>query len=880
MYPNAPILPPQAQKKRRKSLFLRFLGFAFTAGVLLFLAGSAVAGYLLWMITQELPDYDKLANYEPPVMTRVHANDGTLIGECATEKRIYVPVDSMPKLLINAFIAAEDQNFWEHKGVDMQGVARAIKVNIEGLIAGGPKRAEGASTITQQVAKNFLLTNERSMTRKAKEAILAIRIERAYSKEKILELYLNEIFLGFNSYGVAAAGLNYFGKELQNLEIEEVAYLAALPKAPSNYHPVRQVVRATERRNYVIGRMAEDGAITREQAEAAKKKPLIAVGRQSGAANCATDYFSEEVRRTISDLYGEQKLYGGGLSIRSTLDSNYQKMARSALREGLVRYDRRRGYRGAVKKIPVAGDWGAALAEIPVFSDLAPWRLGVVLESGRDKAVVGLQPERGANNEIDKARQTVELRADEVRWARSKKGNGAVSDVLPVGDVIYVAPQEAGMVKEDENGNELKASADPAKNNSWRLMQIPKIEGALVVMDPHTGRVLAIAGGFSYAESQFNRAVQAKRQPGSSFKPIIYAAAIDNGYTPSSVQVDAPIEVDQGNGQEVWKPKEYEGEGGNFGAATLRVGLEKSKNLITIRLANDIGMPTVAEYARRFGVYDSLPPYLSMALGAGETTLLRMTTAYCSFVNGGKQVHATLVDRIQDRYGKTIWHHDSRECRDCSADSWHNQDEPELVDMRKQVLDPLSAYQVTSMLEGVVKRGTGYKVAKLGRPLAGKTGTSNDEKDAWFIGFSPDLVVGVYIGYDNPEPMGKGQTGGGIAAPVFRDFMQMALAGQPAAPFRVPPGVKLVRVDATTGLRATANTEKVILEAFKPNEDPPDGNNYVTLPGAEVADSSASSGGRYESSGGSTQPFDDTTPGGYPSRPRYERQQPRPGDVY
>ena len=381
MYPNAPILPP-APPKRRKSLFLRFLGFCFTAGVLVFFAGAAVAGYLLWQITQELPDYDKLANYEPAVMTRVHANDGSLIGECASEKRIYVPATSMPKLLINAFVSAEDQNFWQHKGVDMQGVARAIKVNLEGYLAGGARRAEGASTITQQVAKNFLLTNERSMTRKAKEAILAIRIERAYSKEKILELYLNEIFLGVNSYGVAAAGLNYFGKELQNLEIEEVAYLAALPKAPSRYHPVRDVVRATERRNYVIGRMAEDGHITREQAEAAKKKPLIAAGRQMGASSCATDYFSEEVRRNVIDLYNEEKLYGGGLSIRSTLDPAIQKMARTALREGLLRFDRKRGYHGPVKKISVAGDWGAALAEIPVLADLDPWRLGVVLEDG------------------------------------------------------------------------------------------------------------------------------------------------------------------------------------------------------------------------------------------------------------------------------------------------------------------------------------------------------------------------------------------------------------------------------------------------------------------------------------------------------------------
>ena len=873
MYPNAPLLPPLAKTKRRKSLVLRFLGFAFTAGVLLFLAGAAGAGYILWQVTQELPDYDKLANYEPAVLTRVHANDGTLIGECASEKRIFAPIASMPKLLINAFISAEDQNFWEHKGVDMQGVARAIKVNLEGIVNGGRgKRAEGASTITQQVAKNFLLTNERSMTRKLKEAILAIRIERAYSKEKILELYLNEIFLGVGSYGVAAAARNYFGKDLPDLNIEEVAYLAALPKAPSNYHPVRNVIRATERRNYVIGRMAGDGHITQAQADEAKKHPLTVVLRQASTSTCASDYFAEEVRRTVIDLYGEDKLYGGGLSVRSTLDPDLQRMARTALREGLMRFDRKRGYHGAIKKITPTGDWGATLAETPVLSDVAPWRLGVVLEAGRDKAVVGLQPGRDPQGEVEKARNTVDIKADEVKWARGKKGTGAVTDVLAVGDVIYVAPP-VNLPKEDENGKEIKV--DPSKNTSWRLVQIPKIEGALVVMDPHTGRVLAIVGGFSYAESQFDRAVQAKRQPGSSFKPLIYAAAIDNGYTPSSTMLDAPVEVEQGNGQDVWRPKEYEGDADNFGAKTLRVALEKSRNLVTVRLAKDVGMPTVAEYARRFGVYDNLQPYLSMALGAGETTLIRMVTGYSTFANGGKQVHATLIDRIQDRYGNTIWHHDSRECKDCAAESWHNQDEPELADVRKQILDPQSAYQVTSMLEGVVQRGTGYLVSKVGKPLAGKTGTSNEEKDAWFIGFSPDLVAGVFIGYDNPEPMGKGETGGHLAAPIFRDFMLMALADKPAVPFRVPSGIKLVRVDATTGLRASATTEKAILEAFKPNDDAPDGNNYVTLPGAAIEPQQADT---YDPRSG----YDPrgTTEPAQPRASGYYRQQPRVGDVY
>lgn len=868
IYPNAPILPPPAPKKRRKSLLLRFLGFAFTAGVIIFFAGAAIAGYLLWQITQDLPDYDKLANYEPAVMTRIHANDGTLIGECASEKRIFVPITSMPKLLIDAFLSAEDQNFYEHKGIDMQGIARAIKVNFETYLSGKDRRAEGASTITQQVAKNFLLSNERSMTRKAKEAILAVRIERAYPKEKILELYLNEIFLGMNSYGVAAAALNYFGKELQFLEIEEVAYLAALPKAPSRYHPVRDLQRATERRNYVIGRMADDGHITRQQAEAAQKKPLVVTTRPLGASSCATDYFSEEVRRTMTDLYGEQKLYGGGLSVRSTLDQNIQKMARTALREGLLRFDRKRGYQGAIKKISTAGDWGVAVAEVPAPPDLAPWRIGVVLESGRDRAIVGLQPDRNGAGELDKARATVELRLEEVRWARGRKSGASVAEILGVGDVIYVAPQE-NLTKEDENGNELKTVADPAKSTGWRLVQIPKIEGALVVMDPHTGRVLAIAGGFSYAGSQFNRAVQAKRQPGSSFKPIVYAAALDNGYNPSSIVIDAPLTIDQGNGQEAWSPENYDKEAA--GASTLRVGLEKSRNLMTVRLANDLGMPLIADYSRRLGLYEDLPPLLSMSLGAGETTLLRMATAYCSFVNGGKQVNATLIDRVQDRYGKTIWHHDSRECRNCTAEKWNGQDEPQLTDVRKQVLDPHTAYQVTSMLEGVVKRGTGYRIAKLGKPLAGKTGTTNDEKDAWFVGFSPDLVAGVFVGYDNPEPMGKGETGGGIAAPIFRDFMQMALADRPAVPFRVPPGIKLVRVDPKTGLRAQATTEKTILEAYKPTQDAPDHNTYVTAPGADFEGAPVSDAFDQQ---GPARDFGPPRSGGFSTR------QPRVGDVY
>jgi len=829
--------PQQPRKKRRKSIVLRLLGFAFAAGGVLFVAAAAVAGYFLWKISSELPDYEGLANYEPAVMTRVHANNGSLIGEYAREKRIYIPITAIPKRVINAFVSAEDQNFFQHTGLDFQGIARAVITNAKRFMGGGG-HMEGASTITQQVAKNFLLTNERSVMRKVKEAILAIRIERAFPKEKILELYLNEIYLGMGSYGVAAAAMNYFGKELKDLDIEEAAYLGALPKAPNNYHPFRRRERAIARRNWVIGRMEADGYITPEESEAAQNSPFKVTPRTFGVTQFAAEYFAEEVRRTLVSRYGEDKLYGGGLSVRTTLDPELQELARKALREGLLRYERKLGFRGPVEKISTSEDWGAKLAEIEILADLEPWRLGVVLEAGEKTASVGLRPERTASGRIEKKRETVPLSLGTVQWAREPLGYDrrsnmklgkrpkAVTDVLSPGDVIYVAPPNR-----DNDGNE-DNDDDEGDAVAWRLVQIPKVGGAIIVMDPHTGRVLADVGGFSFAGSQFDRGIQAKRQPGSAFKPIVYATALDNGYSPSSIVLDAPLAIEQGAGQDVWKPDNYENK--FYGPLTLRLGLEKSRNLMTVRLARDLGMPIISEYARRFKVYDDLPPLLSMALGAGETTLLRMVTAYCSFVNGGKQLQATMIDRIQDRYGRTIWRHDERECPGCAADSWHGQPEPQLVDNRRQILDPMSAYQITSLLEGVVQRGTGYRVSKIGKPLAGKTGTTNDEKDAWFVGFSPDLAAGVFVGYDNPKPMGKGNTGGGLAAPIFKDFMEWALADKPATPFRIPSGIKLVRIDPKTGMRAQEGSGKTILEAYKPNEEPSDPFSFVTYPGVDI----------------------------------------------
>ena len=795
-------------------LLLRFFGFLFTAGTIVFVVAIAGAAGMLWHFSQSLPDYNQLQDYEPAVMTRVHASDGALLAEYARERRLYTPIQAIPKLLLNAFIAAEDKNFYEHGGIDFTGIARAASSFVQNY--GSGKRPQGASTITQQVAKNMLLTNELSMTRKVKEALLAMKIERTFSKERILELYLNEIYLGMGAYGVAAASLVYFDKSVHELTVAEAAYLAALPKGPANYHPFRQRERAIERRNYVIDRMLEDNYITAQDAEKARKDPLKIAQRTAGAHVFAAEYFAEEVRRYINEKYSEKKLYEGGLSVRTTLDPKLQVLARKSLVDGFVRYDEQHGYRGPHAKLDMTAEWGVKLAEVRALSDIAPWRLAVVLESGDAEAKIGLQPSRDPGGAVSKERVTGSIPLDGVKWAKFATGTmrgkvpAKVSQVLDVGDVVYVEPMEG-------------------RDGQYRLRQIPEVSGAMVAMDPQTGRVLAMVGGFSYDQSQFNRATQALRQPGSSFKPLVYAAALDNGYTPSTVVLDAPLEVDTGSG--IWAPENYTRK--FYGPSTLRFGIEQSRNVMTVRLAQDIGMPLIGEYAKRFGIYDNLPPYLSFALGAGETTLLRMVGAYAMLDNGGKKVQPTLIDRIQDRYGKTIYRHDQRECRGCAAPKWENQNEPTLVDRRERVIDPMTAYQITSIMEGVVQRGTATVVKEVGKPIAGKTGTTNDEKDAWFIGFSPDMVVGVYIGFDKPRHMGKGATGGVLAAPIVRDFMKVALAEKPAVPFRVPAGIKLIRIDAKSGMRAAPGDQRVILEAFKPGTAPPDGYSVIGVTDAE-----------------------------------------------
>jgi penicillin-binding protein 1A len=797
---------------------VRFMGFLFAAGTVVFLVGVAATAGMIWHYSKDLPDYSQLQDYEPAVMTRVHASDGALLAEYSKERRLYLPIQAVPKLVINAFLAAEDKNFYEHGGIDFTGMARAAVLYAQNY--GSNRRPQGASTITQQVAKNFLLTNEVSFTRKIKEALLAMRIERAYSKDKILELYLNEIYLGLSAYGVAAASLVYFDKSVNELTIAEAAYLAALPKAPSSLHPIRNRDRAIERRNYVIDRLLENGWVKQADADAARKEPMTVTNRANAAHIFAGEYFAEEVRRDVFERYGEKKLYEGGLSVRTTLDPKLQVMARKTMTKGLVNFDEAQGWRGAVSKLDISGDWGVKLADVKSLSDISPWRMAVVLETSDQSARIGFQPGRELGGAVLKDRQTGNITLEGVKWAKAASGPTrfktptAVSQVLQPGDVIYVDP--------------LIAKDGTTVEGQFRLRQYPEVSGAMVAMDPWTGRVLAMVGGFSFDQSQFNRATQAYRQPGSSFKPLVYSAAMDNGYTPSTVVVDAPIEIDQGQGAGVWRPENYS-TGKYYGPQTLRMALQRSLNTVTVRLAQDVGMPLIGEYAKRFGVYDELPNYLSYALGAGETTVMRMVTAYSMFANGGRRVKSTLIDRIQDRYGRTIFKHDSRECRGCdAAEGWKNQPEPQLVDRREQVLDAMTAYQITSMMEGVVQAGTATVVKEVGKPIAGKTGTTNDEKDAWFIGFSPDIVVGIYVGYDKPRNLGKGATGGHLAAPIAKDFLKLALADKPAIPFRVPAGIKLIRVDAKSGMRAgPGDGGRTILEAFKPGTAPPD--NYSVI---------------------------------------------------
>ncbi|MDA5193544.1 penicillin-binding protein 1A [Govanella unica] len=794
--------PPQKPKPERKRGRLKSIILGCLAGALL-LVVTGVIGFFVMLhhYGSELPDYQQLENYNPPVVTRIYAGNGTLFEEYAREKRLFVPIDTIPKPVIHAFLAAEDKGFFTHGGLDFSGITRAVFTNVYNKLVG--RRPIGASTITQQVAKNFLLTNEVSYERKIKEAILAYRIERAFTKDQILELYLNEIYLGVGSYGVAAAAQTYFDKALNELTVSEAAYLAALPKGPNNYNPLRRHAAAVARRNWVIDQMRSAGYLDKAQAEAAQAEPLVA-HFDSSQQQFHAHYFAEEVRRDLYKKYGEKGLYEAGLSVRTSLDPRLQMIASRVLKQGLENYDRRHGWRGAIKRYDsdiMANDgWAKALTGEAIILGDPEWRLAVVTAVTEGGARIGL---------ADGTTGFVPL--SEMTWARKWMpgeylGSAVtkVADVLELGDVVPVAP----------------VAGDPG-HKTYSLKQIPAVGGALVAEDPHTGRVLAMVGGFSYGDtygsSEFNRATQALRQPGSAFKPFVYAAALESGLTPSSLVLDAPFVVDQGPVLGLWKPSNYTED--FYGPSTLRTGLEKSRNLMTVRLAQHLGMKKVVDYARRFDIQPNMPPTLSMSLGAGETTLLKLTNAYGMLVNGGKKIEPSLIDRIQDRYGKTIFREDARACEGCDA-AWNGQEPPQLPDPRAQVIKPQTAYQVVSMLEGVVQRGTGRSVAAVGKPLAGKTGTTNDYFDAWFVGFSPDLVVGVFIGFDQPRSLGKGETGSVAAAPIFRDFMKDALKDKPGTPFRIPPGLMLVRVNPQTGQPVGYDDPRGILEAFLPGTEP------------------------------------------------------------
>jgi penicillin-binding protein 1A len=772
--------------------------------------GFCIAAYWIFTVTRDLPSVEALQNYTPPVTTRVYAGNGTVLGEYARQRRIFVPSAFIPKRVAQAFTSAEDRNFYSHPGIDPSGILRAAIKDV-GLVLQG-RRPQGASTITQQVARNFLLNSDVKIARKVREAILAIRIDATYPKDKILELYLNEINLGQNNYGVGAAALNYFGKSLDELDISEVAFLAALPKSPTHYDPRFYHQAAFERRNWVIDQMADNGYITDTERDAAKAEPLVTQTRALGSQAVDVDYYVEEVRRQLYKQYGLKALYDGGLQVRASLDTRLQNYAVSALRSGLVRYDRRHGWRGAKTHLDINGDWKVKLAKLTSDpgrqSGIESWKMAVAL--GYDGKAIRIGFADGSAGLIP---------FDGYKWAKPELANQhwgapptAPEQVAKPGDVFYVEQEKPG---------------------EYGLRQIPEVNGAIVAMDPHTGRVLALSGGFSYASSQFDRAMQAMRQPGSSFKPFVYAAALDNGYTPTTKVLDGPFEKYMGPGQGVWRPENFE-KGDYLGDTTLRRGLELSRNAMTVRLADTLGMDKVVPIPLRMGVYDKLPPLLANSLGAYETTLIRMVTGYSEFVNGGKKIQASLIDRIQDRNGSTIWRHDGRNCEGCNDADWHGQQEPLLADPREQVLDPRTAYQIVSMLEGVIQRGTGVSIKVVGKPLAGKTGTSQDSQSVWFIGFSPDLAAGVYVGFDNPRTLGKDlsgtdEQGASVSAPIFRDFMKGALADAPPTPFRIAPGIEEVPIDWKSGSPVSAGTPGAVIEAFKAGTAPGESNAPVGI---------------------------------------------------
>ena len=726
----------------------------------------------MWTFSNNIPDYKFLKNYKPPVSSKVYSGNGDLVADFSKEKRIFVPYNSIPKNVINSFLSAEDKNFFSHPGVDAKGVLRAVINNIKNIIYS--KRLEGASTITQQVAKNFLLTNEVSLNRKIKEAILAFRIERALTKERILELYLNQIYLGSGAYGVAAASLEYFDKSIKELNYIESALLAALPKAPSKYNPYRNPKLAKFRRDLVLNNLFENGFIDNQTFKTLKSKEIRLKKKQKVFLE-DTQYYVEDVRKNIIEKLTYEKVYNQGFNINIPINLDLQKIATESLRDGLIAYDQRKGWRGVLGNRNYTKDWFKDFEKYSLENSIN-WEIAIIKRLNQFSAIIETKDEKEG---------VIEYKG--ITWTKKE-----FSELFRIGDVVYVKKNSG---------------------KSYSLKQIPKINGGIVVMDPYTGRVLALSGGFSFRNSEFNRATQAQRQPGSAFKPFVYALALENNFTPTSLVLDAPIVFDQGSDLKMWKPENY---GKKFyGPSTLRVGLEKSRNLMTVRIAQNLGVDKVANFSRRLGIYENPQKLLSISLGSTETTLLKLTSAYCAFVNGGKLIKPVLIDRIQDSEGNTILNNEKRFCANCDQISFLSEDYPKIKDDYSRVFSQQTAYQITSLLEGAVQRGTGKKLKKLNLNLAGKTGTTNQNTDAWFIGFTSNLVIGVYVGMDNPSPLGKYETGSKTALPIFENFVKKGVKKNDARPFKVSEGITMMVVDPLTGQKAKFTSKDTIIEAYK-----------------------------------------------------------------
>ena len=776
---------------------LNFFNFSVKFIIIFLIVILLFAFSTLWYFSIGLPDYKKLSDYQPPISSRVYSEDGKLIAEYALQKRLFVPYESIPEVVINSFLSAEDKNFFNHPGVDAKGILRAVFNNIKNLSQN--KRLEGASTITQQVAKNFLLTNEVSIKRKIKEAILAFRIERAYSKERILELYLNQIYLGQGTYGIAAASLEYFNKSIKELTYPDAALLAALPKAPSKYNPYKFADLGKFRRNLVLKNLEENNFISKKQLKKFTNSPLNLKKRKIEIVNEANSY-TEEVRRSVKENYGFEKLYSQGLSIRTPLNINYQIHAINSLRKGIEEYDQRRGWRGPLANKQKNKNWEKKLKNIKLDPTLS-WNFAEIINLNENEIDFKILSDEKKNN-LEK------LYAKDIKWSlRYKK---KIQDKFNIGDIIFVKKEK----------------------NKWLLKQYPKVNGGIVVIDPFTGKVKALVGGFNFKSSEFNRVTQAKRQPGSAFKPIVYAAALENGFSPNSIILDAPFVESQGVGLKNWKPENY---GKKFyGPSTFRKGIEYSRNLMTVRIAKILGMDKILELSKKLNIYDEIPELLSVSLGAAETTLINLTSAYAPFVNGGKKIEPTLISRIQDRRGKTIFQSKNMQCQGCDKFIVDTNSLPKIKNNNEQVISEETAYQMTSILSGAVERGTAKKLKTLKVPIAGKTGTTNDNYDAWFIGFSSNLIIGVYIGFDNPKTLGKYETGSKAALPVFKNFVENALFKDDFSDFEIPENIFLTSLNYDTGFKSSLGDKNTIIEALKRRDiNNINNNNLISINGRD-----------------------------------------------